>query len=208
MTQLFPDIDLSRFAQGAAQNGSGELPAGEPVGVMAGLNGSLLALLANFSPGDLGVCIVDEKLQLSLAIPYWSEWSWLETGVTGDQTAGSSANVVVYAIPADERATLLAVRVDRTSGDNTITELSVDFPDAYSGGGGSSFMPIMDPDVSAPTVHWPDLHPDVSSYVAPPILLEPTTSIRFQMGGAGVAATEWAYKILMLRTKIVRAIVP
>lgn len=205
---LFPEIDVSQLAERNAAGLNGSFGANDPVGVMAGLNSSLLALLANFSPGELGVCVVDERLQLTLPIPRWAEWTWVESATSASQTAGGTPTIVAFTVPADERAELLAVRIERASGDNTVRNISVDFPALYSSGSAVVNMQIMAPDSAGANVHWPDPHPDVTSYVNPPIPLEPLSLVKFQLEGDGVSASTFLWRVLMSRTKIHRALVP
>jgi len=208
MQPLFPDIDVSRFLENPVGNGLPGLPPDEPVGVMAGLNASLLAILANFAPGDLGVCVVDEKLQLSLPIDHWAEWSWLESGTTASLGAGLGTAQEMFRVPEDERAQLLAARMIRSSGDNTIDDLLAVFPAGYFPAGQNADLIVSLPDTALSGLYWPELKDDKSAYVPPPILLEPGSRVRFMPSGAGVSATVWTYKVLLLRTKMVRALAP
>lgn len=219
MTQLFPDVDLSRFAAQVTpnyrtpavpalnQNGGAEpLPPGEPVGVMAGLNSSLLALLANFSPGDLGVCIVDEKLQLSLPLADWGMWSWIEQGDTASITAASSVPINLFEVPTDERAWLDGFWVTRLSGDNTWKQLKITAPADYRAGNGVADLVEL---VSASTqIYWPNGGQSTTKQLPGPILLEPGSLVRLIPAGAGVAASVGTYAVLLRRTKLVRALAP
>lgn len=207
MTQLFPDVDLSRFIESPAQNGAEPLPPGEPVGVMSGLNASLLAVLANFYPGDLGVCIVDNKLQLSLPIPSWAEWGWTEEGDTASITAASADEIVIFRVPADERAWLESVYVERLSGDNTWEILRYYQPAGY--GTGNRRATLLQVDTPTNIIHWPHVDQAVASGMGPnAIMLEPLAEVRLRPNGAGVAATIGTYQLTMRRTKISRALAP
>jgi len=210
MPQLFPDIDLSQYiagAGGAVQDGMPGLPPGDPVGVMAGLNQSLISLLANFSPGDLGVCVVDDKLQLSLPVPDWSDWSWVEQGDTASIDAGDSTDIALFAVPADERALLYGVNLYRASGDNTWSLLFLTVPPLYSSGTGEYHLVHLSS--AATEIYWPRGDQAVRhSAGESPILLEPGTLVELRPSGAGSAASVATYEILLRRRKIVRAMAP
>jgi len=202
MEQLFPDIDLSRF------NGKADgLPAGEPAGVMAGLNSSLLSLLANFSPGDLGVCVVDEKLQLSLTIPDWTSWGWVEGQGAPTIAASSSDPVTIFTVPADERCWLEGAQVARNSGDNTFGFLYVVQPPGYTSGDGR--FNLIQLITAATSIYWP-CHEQVVSRCAgdTPLLLEPGATVLVTPSGAGVSETVASTNLFMRRSKIVRAMAP
>lgn len=204
---LFPEIDLSRFIESNTQNGPGPLPASDPVGVMAGLNSSLLALMANFSPGDLGVCVVENKFQLSLPIPSWAEWAWTEEGDTASITAASATEIVIFTVPFDERAWLESAYVERLSGDNTWEILRYYQPAGY--GSGNRRATMLQVDTPGTIIHWPHVDQPVASGLGPnPILLEPGAEVRLRPGGAGVAATIGTYQLTMRRSKIIRALAP
>jgi len=206
--QLFPDIDLSRFTENPAQDGQGALPTDAPVGVMAGLNASLLALMANFSPGDLGVCVVDNKLQLTLDVPDWSKWAYVSQGVTPSIDAGSTTNIVLFTVPEDERVWLDGVQVSRNSGDNTWLDIhTLATPDYRSGSGEYHLMHL---DTAGADIYWPMVGETSVLHAAGPypLLLEPGFTVELAPSGAGVSASVASYRIAMRRTKIVRALAP
>lgn len=209
MTQIFPDIDLSRFTESPVQNGARPFPPGDPLGVMAGLNASLIALLRNFSPGDVGVCQIDDRLQLSLPIPNWAEWAWLESGTSTSILAGATTTTPVYTVPLDERATLHSLYMVRASGDNLVDLFTLTIPDAYRGGGGSAELRLLNLTTPVASAFWPhEGSQTVDNYVKPPVLLEPGTVINIAPDGTGVAASTFNYWIYMTRTKIIRALAP
>jgi len=199
---LFPEIDVTELARSAAVNGVSDPPAG----VLAGLNQSLINVLRNFDPGAEGVCNVNPTLQLTLPIPEWAEWSWLEAATTASITAGSGTSVVLFEVPADERVTLWSCRVARATGDNEVQNFNLDWPTGYFSS--SNDLEYYQPDAAASIVFWPNPAVDPKAYTPPGILLEPSTQIRFQPSGAGVSASTFAYKLLLRRTKVIRALVP
>lgn len=208
MTQLFPDIDLSRFAESPAQNGAEPLPAGEPVGVMAGLNSSLLEFLANFSPGDLGVCVVDERLQLTLPIPDWGVYSFFDCGDLVVAAAEDDPQTICT-VPTNERAWVDGVRAQVTAGDNLLSRIQVVNPAGY--GTDDRVVDLISITTSGGHVWWPD--PGGKQAVSwilstGPLLLEPGSSLRLDLNGTGVAATTVRYEALLRRSKLVRALAP
>lgn len=207
-TPLFPDIDLSRFAESPVQNGAAGLPPGTPAGVMAGLNASFLALLANFSPSDLGVCVLDEKLQVSLAIPDWATYSYFESLASPSIDAASSTSVTLLTVPQDERWHLDQVRATRASGDNTALSFCLVYPAGYFAGDARNvFIRAGSP---GSILFWPDPGngQSVDQYQSPSILLEPGTILELDPGGAGVAATIFTVTMATRRTKVIRTRAP
>jgi len=206
---LFPEIDLSGL--GIGLNGQNPaLPASAPVGVQAGLNQSLLALLANFSPGDLGVCVVDERMGLNLPIPDWASWSWIEQGTSGNSAATTTDPLTIFTVPPDERAEIKALYVRRASGDNTVKSLDIVLPAGYSSGTGIFRLIEVATAVAAGFVYWPDPGVQQPANIDSifPLKLEPNSTVTITPDGDGVAITTWDYSIALERTKIVRALLP
>ena len=200
---LFPEIDLARLL--SVPNGAEAFGPGDPSGVMAGLNASLIALLRNFQPGDLGVCVVDEKIQLSLPIAEWATWGWNQQD-TITLGAGASAVVTVFTVPNDERIWLDYARCGRSSGDNDFRAIQITPPAGYSSLAAN--YSIMSLATLATSIYWPSGQQTADVDVPGPILLEPGTIIQLLPGGTGVAATNVRIDINMRRTKMVRALAP
>lgn len=206
---LFPEIDLSQFAEGSVGNGASPLPADSPVGVMAGINASLISMLRNFSPGDLGVCVVDDKLQLALPISLWDWYAFWERADTASILAGASTPTTLATVPNDERWLLEALRIERTSGDNDLDGVDLVYPAGYfSGDSRSRFLSLAS--ASDGVLFWPDPggQQTWTQYQAGPILLEPGTVLQVEPDGTGVSATVFRGRIATRRTKIIRAMVP
>lgn len=209
---IFPDIDLSGAAELPAQSQNGALPAGNPVGVLSGLNQSLLAMLANFSPGDLGVCVVDENLQLSLPLPDWASWSWLESGITGTIAVGYDGLTVLYTVPGDERVTLYGARALGVSGDNLGSEFVCVPPAGYKSANAAppttaDYLILMQYTTSLSEIYWPTKAAVLLDHPGP-VDLEPGTTINLHLNGGGVATSTYDYYLWMKRTKIVRQLLP
>jgi len=207
---IFPEIDVSQFAESPGQNGAAPAGHSDPAGVMAGLNRSLLALLANFDPGALGVCLVDDKLQLTLPVPDWSTWSHVAYA-TVTIGAGLATNTVLYTVPEDERNWLYSVTCFRESGDNLMDRLDLVFPLEYRTLGADGILVLMD--VTGLTgVYWPDLGgvQTVTRKVDPtdPLMMEPGTTINLVPDGTGVASSNFYMIAFMKRSKLVRALAP
>jgi len=192
----------------ARNGGSGGLPPGKPSGVIGGLNASLLALLAAFDPGSLGVCLVDEKLQMSLPIPEWSRWQATLKGSMASMSAGEGDPEPIFTVPTDERWWLDFVMVLRASGDNTITRLSLKYPEGYYSG--INVVPMLDTAGGLTQLQWPDPRLEFAYvYVMPMpvagLLLEPGTQLLLDPSAAGAGATVFDYEVLVKCTKVVRA---
>ena len=206
-----PVIDLSRFTERPVENGAASLPEDKPVGVIAGLNSSLLHLLANFSPGDLGVCVVDEKLQLSLSLPEWSRWACALVDTMPSMTATENDPEPIVTVPGDERWWLDSVWIERQTGDNNITGINLVMPEGYFVGAGS--VPLFTSPSGPTKVIWPDNRGDFTYDFAvdmPPggLLMEPGAVLELDPSGSGVAATVFKYWILVKRSKLIRSMVP
>jgi len=211
---IFPDMLLPPPGAplGASNGGEPVLPAGDTSGVLAGLERSLLAILRNYRPGDIGICEVGEKLQLSLPVPDWAMWGSLVTGVTAEADAGASTYLQVFQVPTDERWYLEYVLVSRASGDNRSFQLRITCPSGYVDGPVDNYrLHALVTGISG--YNWPDEHETLPIDITvqrPPggLLLEPGTILDMNTNGTGVAATTFNTTCLTRRTKIIRAMVP
>jgi len=141
-------------------------------------------------------------------VPDWSEWSWIEQGVTLSIDAGSSDDITLFTVPSDERAVLDGVQVTRDSGDNTWIELHMTNPADY--GAGTAEYHLLHLETADADIYWPDAAQANTRHVAgpAPILLEPGTFVALAPSGAGVSASVASYRILMRRRKIIRSLAP
>lgn len=205
MTQLFPDMPLPPLAA----NGEGPPAAPPPSntsGVMPGLNSSLIDLLQNYRPGDLGICNLDEKITLTLNYPEWAWYVWMVQPANITIPASQGADEIVYTIPGDRRAYLEAYSVTRASGDNDFDYFFVDHPDGYWEGGAQAQEVLIRPVSAATVLMWPDVAftQTISLYSPSPKLLEPGTQIGFRSGATGVSETVFTVRLCMRMTKLVR----
>jgi len=201
---LFPEIDVSRFAPGG--NGAGPaLPPGGTSGVLPGLEESLKAILRNYRPGDIGICEVADKLQLSMPLPYWGEYPYYTVGRTASVTAASTDPIVVYTVPMDRRYLLQDVQWQNVSGDNLANLIQIDVPAANITTNGGKF--VLSNIAAAVVQSWPVYDAGDLIWVASagPKLLEPGTVIELVPSGAGVAATLFDYWISGMLIPIIRA---
>jgi len=204
--QLFPDMPLPELlaTNGAAQG----LDPGGTSGVMPGLDAALLDRLRNYQPGDIGICELADKLQLTLAVPDWGTYHFHATGISATVTGGESENAELYTVPMDRRAWLHGVTLTRASGDNTFSRIMVRFEDGYYAGGSELQLKRL---VTAGTsCIWPDpgeIQP-LTHLQQAPMLLEPGTRIMSLWSGAGVSDSTMNYEIDMTMTKLVRQVVP
>jgi len=204
---IFPELDISAQINWPDVNGAVGSPADEPVGVMAGLNSSLLQLLNNFSPGELGVCVVDEKLQLTLPVPEWAWYGYIANGTTSF-TAGQQAELTILSVPTDERWWLDAFWVQRVTGDNLIKLVSYYQGPGYSDAGEE--LRIFDLATDKEAVTWPFNGAFASDWaIGPnPLLLEPGAYITLSSSGDGVATTPFFIRAQVRKTKLIRARAP
>jgi len=170
-------------------------------GLVPGIQDALLALLNQYRPGEQGVCLVSPTLVGTLAIPYWAEVGWGETGDTPTIAIGSSALVTLYTVPPGERVLLCSAAVRRLTGDNTLSTLRVTYPGDYATGDGAVYLADML--TAGPFIHWP---PDLTAvFIAAgpePILMEPGCAIILQPSGAGSATSTFNYQLALRRTKV------
>lgn len=200
---LFPQSELTEFAG----NGAIALP-GETAGVMPGLEWSLLHLLRNFRPADMGIAGLNEKIQLTLPMPDWAKYVFLLRGSTASIDAGSGASIVIHTVPTDERARLLFARYNRASGDNLVATMPITFPTDYFEG--AAELLLIELSANAVNLHWPDLPAEqaITYQVPAPMDLLPGTDIILKPASQGVAATIYDFTLLIERTKLVPAMAP
>jgi len=205
---LFPEIDVTRLAESHGQNGSAPLPAEAPAGVVAGLNASLLHLLANFKPTDLGVCALADNLQITLPLSNWDWYSFWQRVDTASITAGSGTWTDFLTVPNDERWWLDSIRLERVSGDNTADGVDLVYPEGYYSVDARNRFLVLS--TAGPDLFWPDPGGQQTwdQYSNSPILLEPGTVLQVDPSGAGVAATIFRARIATRRTKLIRAMAP
>lgn len=214
---LFPEIDLAQYGQrsasGLAERAAavegGLPPTADPSGVLPGLNEALIALLRNFDPGEYGVGAVDKLCTVTLPIPEWASWAYLHAGVTASVGAGVATDVVLYTVPADERAYLIHCAAVRLTGDNKLDKLEIVYPEGYYSDVDTLFLMWYGPAISA--TYWPEFSQSSSFFSAGPagpLLLEPGTVVQFHTSGDGVAASTFDYQVMLRRTKLVRAQAP
>lgn len=182
-------------------------------GVFPGLETALAAVLRNYSPGDIGICEIEDKIQVAMPIPFWAEYPWYQLGDTASLSAAHSDPVVIYTVPGDRRYQLQDVSVQRLSGDNLLVDLDL-IPPAMNVGGANTRMKLYKAgDSGHYNFSWPNL-PGIDDtgiidnhrlYAAGPKLLEPGTVIDFTPSGAGVAATVFTYWISGMMVPLIRA---
>ena len=208
---IFPDMPVPSLS-GPLAPSNGALPAGDSSGVVPGLDGALMALLRNYKPGDIGICELDPKIQLTLPVPYWAEYSWISgRTVTGDIPAGSGATFTLETVPMDERWMLELVVMHQVSGDNDMQVIGLQANPAYNPGAGNGQLDILRLSSKDTDMWWPNLNGDqtvASDPAQSPILLEPGTLITCIPGGTGVAISTFSYSMIARRSKLVRAMGP
>jgi len=202
---LFPDIDLSRFAP--SQNG---LPPGDTSGVLPGLETSLLHQLLNYRPGDIGICELAEQLQLTLPLADWAQYAF-HVQVDVSLTATQDDPETIWTVPDNERIWLQSAVTYRSTGDNLAVGFRLIYPAAYKEVASVQYVDIIGGMTAATNIFWPDpgaMQALYTTYVPPPLLLEPGTIIQLDPGQAGVSASVFATHLTMRRTSLVRAMVP
>jgi len=177
-------------------------------GDMVGLDQAILDVLRAYVPVEGGVCNLDLALHCTLPMPDWHLYAWAER-VQQTVTAASSAAEVFFTVPNNERVTLQSIYVERISGDNTINILRVVAPPNYFGGL-DGISDILYLSTAAAEAYWPDVggKQGVNWILGGPRLLEPGTTVGLVPSGAGASNTVWAFRLDLLRSKIVRSRVP
>jgi len=185
------------------------MTSGDPIGIMPGLNDSLIHLLQNYRPGDLGVCVVDQRLQLTLPVPDWATYMWSFAGSSTD-AAAKATPTLLETVPENERWEVLNLRLARASGDNTLNQVRLTVPAAYSDGNDSA-VPVARLTTAATAIFWPDSSgiQTLAEYVeGKGVVWEPGTLVQYTPEGAGASETVFNYELLVKRTKLYRAMVP
>lgn len=144
-------------------------------------------------------------MRLSLPVPSWAEFSFVDNidAVIG---AGQAVTVTALQVPADERAWLEGFQMERTAGDNNLTEIQITAPDAF----GSSPQQVMLIRLVTPAtiLWWPDpggVQTIDKGLVVGPLLLEPLTNIEMTTDGSGAGASTFRVQVMRRRMKLTRA---
>jgi len=213
----FPDMPVPGLrATDSPANGAGPpvLPPGGTSGVIRGLEATLLAMLANYNPSDVGICKIDPTISLALPVNDWGSYAWSEVFLS-TWAASVSGEQLIYTVPQDERCELVTWSTRRQSGDNTIYRMRFRQPAGYWGGGLAGDTELIQTASGAVAMYWPDIAgkqtpaSDVHVvYTHGHLRLEPGATLYLLADAAGVAETVWHNQIIMHRTKIVRAEVP
>jgi len=184
------------------------LPADGTSGVIPGLETSLAELLRNYRPGDIGICEVANKFQITLPLTDW-DWYGYCADVDNTMAAGETDPEVVWTVPPGERAWLDAVSCERSSGDNKFTFLQVRYPATYSEGDGVFKLIVMGTTDS--NIWWPDPAGKlVEVWATPnvPLLMEEGCTVEPVPDGTGVSTTVFTSRLLLRRTKVGKARTP
>jgi len=184
------------------------LPAGGTSGVLPGLEATLLQLLQNYRPGDIGICEIADKIQIVLPL---NDWEWFGWGGVYDLslTGGQSSAVEIFTVPKGQRVWLDAVLVDRSSGDNLGKAVRVVYPEHSRDGNG--IVDLVQLSTGDGNVYWPDPGGDLSvawSLGGGPVLMEEGTILEFVPWGSGVSASVFEAQCRMRRTRVGKTLAP
>jgi len=213
MQPLFPaSVDGAESVVQRRNGSEPTLPPGGTSGVIPGLEQAVAAILRNYNPGDIGICEIADKISLSLPVPDWASYCWTEE-VDAVWAGAATGNQLIYTVPADERNTLVSWCSHRAAGDNTFSILRITAPAGY--GAGSRVVDLMAMAAGSTRIYWPDPGGNQTipgnSLANPamlPLLLEPGTILEILADAAGVAATTITSQIMLIRSKVVRALIP
>jgi len=172
---------------------------------MPGMDVTIFEVLRAYRQAvDAPASSIGTEMQVSLPVPAWAEAGYFNA-VTVNLTAGQDTVVSILQIPANERAWLDGVQLSRLTGDNTIEELQIQYPDPYASGNTLRLIMLT---TAATEIWWPDpggVQTIDRGLVAGPILLEPLSLVRLLPSGAGVGASTVRAEVVRRRIKLIRA---
>ena len=147
-------------------------------------------------------------MQVTLPVPNWAEASFINN-ITLTYTAGQTISATLLQVPANERAWLEGVQLERASGDNTVSRIRVVMPVNY--GSGARAVELILLATGTTLIFWPD--PGGSQTITRglpngPLLLEPLSLIEVTSDGAGVSGTTFDAQVYRRRMKLSRAQAP
>lgn len=210
---LFPDMPLPLTAPGS--NGAAPSAAAAAAAVpdlssgeIPGLTQSLLSLLRDYRPGDLGIKDLADRISVVLPVPEWAWYAWYDEVIGSTISAGLATDVVTYTVPTDERCWLDNFVMNRAAGDNLIDRMYLTYPAGYQNLANTDL--IIRVASGTDVVAWPDPggRQDADFITAGPLLLEPGTTMGYRTTGAGVSGTTFRHHLNMRRTKIIRTTTP
>jgi len=173
-------------------------------GQIQGLPDTLLQLLKNYAANGVGLDAISACI-IALPVPAWSEASVYESASMASMGGGSGTNVEFLTIPQNERWWLDGLRITRASGDNTVNQITVNYPAGYTNN--ATGMPLIAWSTATAQFFWPDhgQQANIQYQAAAPLLLEPGARLQINPAAAGASATVFAYHLQYRKMLIYRS---
>ena len=154
--------------------------------------------------GELGLIKLEDRLVPTYPLQDLTRYAFLEIGDTASIAAGSAAAIPLMTVRADERAWLLAVRLDRASGDNAFFGPVIEQPAGYRNGTATG----LNTEANQIELFTRNTATGAVFRLEQPIPVEPGGRILVEMAGSGVGATVISFSMLLYKTKLIRAAAP
>ena len=185
------------------------LPGTGQTGILRGMDAAFLDVLTAYSPGPGTPGVIDPTLHCVLSLVDWPWYAWHRT-VTMSVPAGSAVIVNPWNVPADTRAELHSVAVERITGDNQVIAIIAAQPSGYYSGT-TNEVRLKDIAFADTFLFWPDpagAQTINRGYVNPPVLIEPGGSVKLEPSGEGAAISTFEVRMSFKLSKLIRARVP
>jgi len=181
-------------------------------GEIRDLDVALLDVLAHYQPGQQGVHGLGGTVVVTLPVPNWAEFSWLEEGFIQVLTVDPAGRQVMFTVPQNERWILHTAVASRQSGDNTLTRLFVSPTSDYrTDAGTTGWDYLFELTTPVTSIWWPDpqgIQTGITNYTPPPLMMEPGTQFGLFHNAAGTVNTIWNYGVRVTRCRLVRVRAP
>lgn len=177
--------------------------------VVPGLQRATRDLFDPLRPSEQGICALDSEVHVTLPIPAWGEYQWVEQ-FRAAYAASTSTPVVVATVPPGERWWLWHALCRRDTGDNNIRILQMTPPDAYCAPAGT-IMELIALTVSTTRFWWPDIPGrQTVNYVVDcyPVMMEPGTTLSLTFNGSGSVAGDVTIDAIVKKTRIAHVLAP
>jgi len=177
--------------------------------VVPGLQRAEREIFDPLRPSEQGICAVDSVMQVTLPVPAWGVFCWVEA-YTVSYTAAQGAQFTMLTVPPNERWWVFNGLVEIATGDNNVVGLYYTNADPYSGTSGAQIDLLVLASATSRII-WPDLagRQTVNTWTdVVPQMLEPGTIMVVSTNGSGASAGTIDLTLTIHKTRMAHTLEP